>query len=487
MKMKFFSKRKIAISETHLSTTRANLVFLNFSTGIIFILTDLHIPQRLLKSPSLIKSQLRIVMPGNTKLRLVYTPTNRDSTSVLLQRLEETRWAMNYADNRAIFCLIENSIDSQVSNSHRALLKELAKDIPVIHFQESDQEQFMVNLLKSKLLKKYDTQFLRSLLLPTGTSYGRGPNLAYLLAVALNAESVHRRDSDVYLDEERPKELPIELEIKAIDQNLGNVNIKNQKYLDGGYNAKSKIRIVGTSVYDSPPIDRRDLLSAGVKHLIAFQTLGRPGVPLEKVKEEAEEYLITEPKTKHSDDFYVLDTAGLVEMGSCCIAEIYKYLPEMPTYILGCDYMVNDLNWRLHNPSLFHSRKMHHLYDANRASHEANMYDSVDYSIRDIQYIQLGRIWREVGKVLDVSKLKVEKGHFDINEYASVWEDVIERSMGALSQVRQGAIKVYSNAAKDAKSEVKVRLESVHKAIIKADDNLDKGVINAITDFLYLA
>ncbi len=419
--------------------------------------------------------------------RLIFVPTHRDCSRVMKQRLQEARWVHAQPGNSVTFCIIENELSDEISQQHkRLLLKERSAGLPIIHFIESQQHTFINSLLTHGALLRYDRDRLYRLLLPKGISYGRGPNLAYLLAVATNCVSVHRRDSDVLLDESRQESLPVELELAAIGRTLNSIELPIRRLGEIEYPKEAKVKIVGTGTFGDATLDRRDLQTAGISYLTALQQLGRPGIPAKEVEQEATSYLIKEAQTRYSEDFYELEIDGRVEMESCCIADLYRDLPEMPTDILGCDYMVKDLAWRLQQPILFHSRKMHHAYDNDRSAH-ANQTADQSYALRDVQYIQMGRIWSQVGEYIEQHLDEYTDGdEFNAHSYAAKFRSITAASRDVLRDVRLGAQRVYTAAAAASAGPVMDRLNCVADALEAAGAGLDEHVMQAVDDFAYL-
>jgi hypothetical protein len=323
---------------------------------------------------------------------------------------------------------------------------------------------------------------MRRLLLPDGISYGRGPNLAYLLAESLDTVSVHRRDSDITI--ENIHRLPMAMELGAINKSLDSVKPSVRGIDTARYPTSATVKIVGTGVYGDTTIDRRDLIAAGRPFLFALQALGRPDIDSKEVEKEAINFFFEAPKHRYKEDFYEPDTTGTVEMDAVCISDIYRDLPEMPTSILGCDYMVNDLNWRLHRPSPFHSRKVIHTYDTDRADYK-DLATAVNYALRDVQYIQMGRIWSKVGEQLEQENI-YEQEKFNSEPYIVLWTQITETSSDVLQDVRLGAQKIYEEAASATTGPLSKRLRAVADTLQETGEELDRQVVQAIDDYLNL-
>ena len=418
----------------------------------------------------------------------MFVPTNRDCSSSIPDRFQELAWASEQKNLNVTFCLIEHAVSAKISGHHREILQNYAdRGVSIIHLTEPIQRTMVKTLLSNERLSAFDRGRLSELLLPTGVSYGRGPNLASLLAAGLNCSSIHRRDSDVYIDPLRPNSWPLELELGAIAVEPSEINTLVVRNLDDPTIERgATTKVVGTGTFGAATIDRRDLFSAGLEFAVAFQQLGRPGVPVEDVTSEAIGYLIEEPKIRYDEDFYEIDIDARVEMEACCLSELQNFLPEMPTDVLGCDYMVKDLAWRIGQPILFHSRKMEHRYDPSRELY-VDVQAAVDYAVRDLQYIQMGRIWRQQGTRMqeDLSQFW-DDSQLNADAYAASFREFANSSTAELVRVRTGAQKVYQDASRAVEGSIASRLAATAETIASLGSQIDQHVVSAVDDFAYL-
>ena len=324
---------------------------------------------------------------------------------------------------------------------------------------------------------------MRQLLLPSSLSYGAGPNIAYLASANLSCQTVHRRDSDVFLDPLRSDAYPIELELRAIGNRVGEVVSGYDDMHRPIAGSDDRVCAVGTGTFGAPTADRRDLIAAGYKYLVAFQQLGRPGILEEQVRTEALNSFIREPMTRYNDDFYEIDVNSKVEMECCCLSWITRVIPEMPTAIPGCDYMGLNVAKQTGHLALFHSRKQQHAYDATRAYSPP----SVDYCLRDLQYIQIGRLCSFHNPRIRANPRAFLDGEQSVRQnYVSSFRRACAESKSELSRVRLGAIHVYNAASNDAPPVVARRLRRISNEIARQGEVLDEGVIMAVQNFLLL-
>jgi hypothetical protein len=407
---------------------------------------------------------------------------------VLREQLQEFRWIADNTPDTPYFLLVDNNSSPAVVAAHKSTLDSIdASPTQMLHFTSNLQETFVEKLLSAISKDAFDVSRLRELLLPKGISYGRGPNIATLVAISLDCLSTHRRDSDNYHDPSRPHKWPIELELLTIGRDIAEASLQLPDGVAAGFTNRT-IHMAGSVMFGSPTIDRRDLFEAGEGLALQFQRLGRPNVTFEELRKEAREYLIEEPRTRYDSDFISVHESARIEMGNCAFHRTaFLMLPEMPTGILGCDYMLKDLIWRLKRPAVFHSRKLLHLYDLDR---DQGLHDeqAVDYAIRNVQYIQVGRIWQVHGSRMAAEPDRFETaGRFDVDEYAASFMQASVESMEVVSDVRQAAADIYERSAAVAPREVKPRLLTVSRRLKELGELVDSQVHQAVEDFTYLA
>lgn len=410
---------------------------------------------------------------------LLYTPTHRDATRCLKDRFAEALWVETETDRQAILCLVEHTVTPVISRRHDELLTHSSsrERISVLHLTKSKATSFVVRLLE-RIASSATRNHLHTLLLPDGVSYGAGPNLAYLLGAALRCQAIHRRDSDVYLDRERGGAYPIELELRAMDEHLGFISPAPEG--SEQFAPTQTVSAVGTNTFGSATIDRRDLLDSGINHLVAYQSLGRPGVAVDRVHAEAFNSLVEEPERRYTDDFFAIDNSGRIEMESCCLSWITRLVPEMPTDILGCDYMPLNVAKQTGHVALYHSRKMRHEYDSDRAGSPP----SLAYSIRDLQYMQIGRLCSYHNPRIrkDPNRFMLNQ-QFDSAAYAGSFREACNEAESELARVRLEAGDVYRSAAEAAPEEIGVRLRRIATEIDRLGEQIDLAVIKAVRDF----
>jgi Family of unknown function (DUF6271) len=423
----------------------------------------------------------------NSRSSLFYLPTHRYCSNSIRQLVREAAWAVSSGALRdATVCIIEHQLDSSATDRHReALLSSgTTRGMALVHFTEELKAAFVDRILAAAALPDHKRVRVREMLLPAGLSYGAGPNIAYLLASASRADLVHRRDSDIFFDGERAEDYPARLELLGMYGEWSTLpTFPGQERPPA---PTEPVLVVGTGSFGAPTFDRRDLLTAGIEYLVKYQALGRPGVEVGDVASEAIDYIVEEPQRRYESDFFLFDEPGKIEMEACCLRGTFRILPEMPNAILGCDYLSKDIARQAGLPSLYHSRKVHHVYDANRAR-QADDRALVWYYIRDLQYIQMGRVWRMHNERV---RSKVERflrdGSLVAEAYAASFREAAEVMRSELVRVRVGAETVFRRASSVASGGSARRLRLLAIEVERLGPEIDEGVVTAVDDYCCL-
>lgn len=409
--------------------------------------------------------------------RLFFLPTQREALVAINEQLGEAAWVSRGPDQSATFCVIDSS-SASIGQMHAHFLAERRpRRVRVLHLREHAQLRLAEDVAARATHSPTERRRLVSLLLPRGVSYGSGPNLAAIVGQAVGAATLHRRDSDQYRDPDRAEALAVQMELAAIDNRLSHVDglvVPN----DNRWDPASEVAMVGTSVFGTAPIDRQMLVRDVPDVAVDLQMLGRPGVDRQTVSEEANEYLRSEPATRYVEDFFSTD-GQRVEMGSCCFsAALSAALPEMPTGIIGCDYMRKDLAWHLGWPVLFHSRKAQHIHDYQRQAGQSSQY--VEYAIRDVQYLQIGLIWQLFSELF---RKALTISPFSTSLYAEHFRQSSRSRVTEVEQLRHSAYALYRAASEDARVEHPALFRDVADQIKSLGSAIDRGVHRAIADF----
>lgn len=402
----------------------------------------------------------------------MYVPTSREALPAIENHLSE--FSSCRSTSKGVFILVENALDANAVLRHRKLLDAWSADIDIVHFTETVQWSFVNHLMEG-----INDQRLERLLTCTDSSYGRNPNLAYLLSVSLGVRYLTRRDSDVY-SHPIEGELPLALELNALG-----LSEPSKDYPLLGSSPQSTPFVIGTGTYGDPTVDRRELFSTGMEAAVAFQALGRPGVSIERVREEALEYLVVEPARRYDSVFYDWRRQH-IEMSACGLRDLFWQLPEVPASIIGCDYMNLDLARSVRLPVLYHSAKMLHQHHAGR---NLDISQRIKYRIDDLRYMQMGHIWRRHGERVRANPSSFwSNGSLRSADYAQSFRDAAREAVNDLADVRLSAMEVFQSVASRASVDIRSRsfFGLLVEEISRCGAHIDSSVSAAIDDFCYL-
>ncbi len=418
---------------------------------------------------------------------IVYIPTDRLSVRAIESALAECAAVEQLGGAPPVLAVIEHTDADHVSE-HSRCIAALRKDNAgtVIHVTREAWGNWLASLLNGV---SADTDRLKRLLDPSAVAYGAGPNKAALLASALGAEVLHRRDSDLVVDQ-RPggPALPIALERAAIGGRLAAVetvvNIESAKPDDH----PKTVQFVASSYFGDPPHDRRNLLSVDPNLVVELELLANPGSSTSELTAEVDEYFVDEPGVRYDTDFYELDLTGRTELGVSCVADVFLDLPEMPiTDTLGCDYFQKNLLYQLRRPVLFHSRKMQHVHIAGGAR-GSGPEAAIEYALRDLRYLILWRVWSRHNKGIrsDPNSFLTAEERLDGNVYAHGFEAALEEELPLLENLPAEYAGVYAKASAEAGLPLAEEFSAVAERVTADPREHLQHVADGILDFAWL-
>jgi len=415
---------------------------------------------------------------------VLYLPTHRPVDALLEGVLAEAEWVHSRSTSGACFLLVEHGASPETSERNGAALaaaQEAHGSLCSSHLTRERSEELVDAVLQRCDLGPEQRERVRDLLLPVGLSYGAAPNVAYLAAIALGADAVHRRDSDVQVEHGR---WPAQFELSMLGKPLGETSAIQSQRGQRHFAPEAQIACVGTCGYGDAAFDRRDLLSAGFDRATAFQSLGSGSADRLGTEMLAGFFMYGEPQIRYQTDAAWIDYEERVEMQACAIGQIFHYLPEMPALnLVGSDYMTKDLAWQMSLPVMFHTRKVKHHYGPYRRD-QRSIDDVVDYALRDLRYLQMGRAWSMHNETLGSRWGSLQD--FDPATYSKSFLDAADGSKGAMREVRTAAARIYREASSESVDPLRSRLLAVSEAIESEGASLEEGVIGSIRDFTHL-
>lgn len=358
--------------------------------------------------------------------RLFYIPTNRPCESALSSYLQEAAHLANTQDAPVTFALIETADAPHVS-IHSQIIAQAVDNtgLRAVHLTAKAQNIFLQKLVSVAGFKGEEAAKISALLLSKEVSYGAGPNKAALLAAALGADTLHRRDSDTepMIIEDRPC-YASELEARYAGSNLrdyaSEINKSDEVEQD------SVILFVGSDYSGDLPVDRMELAELSVDLMMEHDRLEHPNASREEHEETVRSYFLERNEASYSGDKVEVDMTGATELGVSCIHRVFLQLPEMPiSNTLGCDYFQKNLLYRLDWPVIYHNRRVVHRYTSDRDT-RSNGEQFIRYNLMDARYKLLWRIWsrhnRNMEAHVDELLNAQEGGLIDTEWYANSFD-----------------------------------------------------------------
>jgi hypothetical protein len=421
---------------------------------------------------------------------LLYVPTNRQCEPAIRYGVAECAALRDRTGAGHVFLLVEHQ-PGHYTRGHAELVRSLGQSlsVPVMHLTASSWLELSATIVRATGAGEPDQRRLHRLLNPRGTAYGAGPNKAYLVAAALGAENLYRRDSD-HLPDYRDGEVayPAILESAVIGRTLREAGSLANAALVRDDQWDKTVYCVGSSMFGDAPLDRRDLIACGEQFALDLQSLSHPGLSWGLLQEKMRNYLVDEPATRYDDDFYELDLTGRAEIGVSCVRQTFRELPEMPMpSTLGCDYLGKNLLYQLGLPVVFHSRKMRHDYVAARKE-QRNGAEHVDYAFRDLRYLLLRRVWNAHNQNIrrHTAAFVPLTGLIDGERYAASFEACLSEIAELTRGIAPDFAAIHRRAARAADGALSGRLNAVADAIDQRGASLAGEVENGIRDYCWL-
>lgn len=415
---------------------------------------------------------------------LLYIPTNRRCSDRLDELAQEAR-VISRTGRSCTVALIEHQ-EAPWTPEHRGILNRVRHiyGVDALHVTHTAAARFLTAVIGRLGLDAPNAERLSAMLNPKELAYGAGPNKAALIAAALGCGSVHRRDSDVLVDD-RPSgpAYPCVPEIEALGRPVTEL-FQGENDCAGD----EVVRFVGTSAFGSPPQDRRDLWAAGEEFIVELERLGSPHRTTEYLREDMRQYLIIDPGIRYTEEFLEIDRIGRTVMSCCAMTDIFRQLPEMPIHgALGSDYMQRMLLQDLGTPLVFHSRKVRHRYSKAREEYRDSD-TGIDYAQRDLRHLMLWPVLTHHRAALKRSPraFMTDDGILDTQRYTDNLSAALLEKLPEISETPAAFSSIYRRASDHvADGNVAARLRKVADAIDGGRNFVDE-VTEGIRDYCFL-
>jgi hypothetical protein len=316
-------------------------------------------------------------------------PTNRACAATIVAMIDEAAYAVRQFDV-VVHLVILDSADAEVSAGHAAAI-DAAPAIPnvtVWHLDETRQRDFLRRVVDVAGVARPD--LVLELMLPARLSYGACTNRAFLIAVALGCESVHRRDSDSrYQESNGVTVFPIHHELLSLGRVAADaVGAVSETDLDAEPMTRPVV-LVGGSFVGELSVDVGEIQQVDPEVYYDFVSLWAPqdwsDSAKRKLVDEAFRGAGAEPFTADHSVLTLVDPMH-VDMCNVSFFGIHEQVPLPPaTDTIGSDYFLLALAYDGQLPGVLHNRNIVNFYTPERRT-DAGF---EDYQLRLAKYFLL--------------------------------------------------------------------------------------------------
>jgi hypothetical protein len=284
-------------------------------------------------------------------------PTNRECAATLAEVVAEAAYAEKHFDVDVHLLVLDSSTDFE------AHARALSGADNVWHLDEPAQWEFLQRLIRRSGVAK--PELIADLMLPHGLSYGACTNRAFLIAVALGCESVHRRDSDSFFqtyDGERI--FPIHSELLSLGKPAHRaVTVENR--LDPSLRDAS-VAMVGGSFVGEMSVDLGDIRGHEAYYDLVSLWAADGASEQEKRALVEESFAGGEPFTGDQSVLAVVDPMR-VDMHNISFYGLHERIPLPPaTDTIGSDYFLIHVADKARLPGVLHNRHIVNFHTPKR-------------------------------------------------------------------------------------------------------------------------
>lgn len=297
-------------------------------------------------------------------------PTNRPCVETITAIAEEAAFAAERLGVEVVLLILDSSsADSFARHARAAAEAPLPSGVTVVHMNEASQRDFLLRVMENAHIVKPD--LLLDLMLPTGVSYGACTNRAFLIASALDCESVHRRDSDSkYQVLHGAKVFPILHEVTSLGRPARDaVGDVTETRLDPVHAAKPVVLVGGSFVGDMS-VDIGEI--ARLDRDVYYDVVGlwAPGDwSAAKKRELADDSFVGTGNKTFTQDHSLLTIVDPMRIDMCNIAfhRVHEQMPLSPaTETIGSDYFLHHVVFNAQLPGVLHNRDIVNFHTDER-------------------------------------------------------------------------------------------------------------------------
>ncbi|MES4903321.1 MULTISPECIES: DUF6271 family protein [unclassified Streptomyces] len=295
-------------------------------------------------------------------------PTNRACPAMVTAIGEEAAYAAAHFDVEV--CLLV--LDSSDAYREHARALRAARGVPrvvVHHLGEAEQRDFLSRVIRRTEHTK--PELLLDLMLPAGLSYGACTNRAFLIAVALGCESVHRRDSDSRYQVLRGETVfPVHHELMSLGKRAADAARGVGETVLAPEDTHKRVAMVGGSFLGELSVDIDEIRRLDPDAYREVVSLWAPGHWSDEQKRELVEESFQGPRTgPFTGDETTLTVVDPMRVDMCNISfhQVHERVPLPPaTDTIGSDYFLIHLVQAAALPGVLHNRHIVNFYTGER-------------------------------------------------------------------------------------------------------------------------
>lgn len=287
--------------------------------------------------------------------------TNRKIEGYIESYIDELQYMSSKLGYQVPLIVIEDGTDD-IERENNIILCKLSNENPhliIKHIGKEKKKKFFLYLKESGI-----NDDIIKLLDFDGISYGRILNMQFLIATALGADYIHRRDSDTRIDKKFG--FPAEMELAYLGRKVSEVaketNCSKKEFLD-----EQRIYLAGSGYsggadwkLDYTLFKKQDLdLIFGINELFH--------IPQELSKQYYTEVKTGNNQVKNEVELITGNLHSNPDCGNIAFYMLHKLLPCSPMLdTIGSDYFITYLLKATRNPLLYHNHFVFHGFTAER-------------------------------------------------------------------------------------------------------------------------
>ncbi len=299
---------------------------------------------------------------------LYFIPTNRECSSCIENIFDELEEVKNNIAFSNIYVLLLDSSDKKSQKLNKVAFIKKMEHIGIKHYfylKQNDCDDYISSIVcnhpqEKKLLKLLNGNVF---------SYGMAANRGFIIAASLGCKFVHRRDSDVFLQNKNI--IPLELELNYLGKSKKDVD---KLIFENTDSKKSQIiYMVGSGYKGNWAIDYEDLCG-DIETLIKLFHLSKPKYSRSELVRYINDKYINGTKENYISDEFSYKKSSDIDVGNLSIYDIFLKLPFSPAIATsGTDYFYHSILDCYNKSKLYHNRKVLHRYDDSRYDKNRDM------------------------------------------------------------------------------------------------------------------